>query len=612
MSDTTPPVAPPVPVRARRPRRRVRTPFVGPLFSWELVRLARRGQDARARTILAVVLLLTLFVFTVVWFPGTNLRDLFFGSQQVLDIHDSARFAEQFSLALLLAQMAVMVLIAPAYAAGSIAEEKERKTFANLLTTELSNREIVLGKFCGRVVFLLGVMLAGLPVLALTGLVGGIDPLFLVLSYVLTATTVVLVSAAATAAAVYAGTFRGAMFRAYGLTALYVLFGCGIYPLLSPFAVLVMFYAARAEMSGTQFVLGGMYVAVQLLFAAVALWLATRRVRLKRRGRPMRPPRDADRSEQESRDGAKPTPEWDNEPLVPDDTPADGPVRTAVAVRQPAKARPVARPVRPDDRGDRRPYRPAYEPPEVANRPPVFAHDPFYWKERYTLGTRRTADEESIRGVIVVVGAIAVAVIVFINGLTLLIALLNPTRAGADVAAQTLILSGSAAAFAHLLALGSAACQSVLRERQRQTLDSLLMLPVPRLAILGPKWRVSFGRGWWWGGPGMAAVAVGLLVSRVSAAALPAAVYLPAAAALGVSFGVWLSIRSRTTARAMMWFMAVAGGLLLVPVAVWWGLGEDDLGWAVGLLAAGAVAAGAGAWWFWWRACRDFDAYGRE
>ena len=252
-------------------------------------------------------------------FRTTDLRDLFFGTQQVLDIQESARFAEQFALSLLLAQMAVMVLITPAYAAGAVAEEKERKTFANLLTTELSNREIVLGKFLGRVVFLLGVMLAGLPVLALTGLVGGIDPLFLVLSYALTATTVVLIAAAAVAAAVYAGTFRGAMFRAYGLTALYVLFGCGIYPLLSPFAVLVMFYAARADMGGTQFVLGGLYVAAQLGIAAGALGLAVRRVRPVRPLRPLRPlrpPRD---------DLPRRKPADESEILVPDSGPTGEP-----------------------------------------------------------------------------------------------------------------------------------------------------------------------------------------------------------------------------------------------------------------------------------------------
>jgi hypothetical protein len=110
----------------------------------------------------------------------------------------------------------------------------------------------------------------------------------------------------------------------------------------------------------------------------------------------------------------------------------------------------------------------------------------------------------------------------------------------------------------------------------------------------------------------MIAVVLGLLISRVSWAALPAALYLPAAAALAVSFGVWLSIRSHATARAIMWYMAVAGGLLVIPVAVWWGFDEDMVEWAGGILAVAAVSAAIAAGVFWNRGCVDFDRYGRE
>ena len=140
--------------------------------------------------------LLTLLVFTVIWFHATYFYDLFFGTQQALSLEESSRFGEQFSLALLVAQMAVMVLLTPAYAAGSIAEEKERRTWQYQLATDLSNREIVLGKFFGRFVFLLGILMAGLPVLSLTTLIGGVDILFLIFAYLLTGSTVALLTAA--------------------------------------------------------------------------------------------------------------------------------------------------------------------------------------------------------------------------------------------------------------------------------------------------------------------------------------------------------------------------------------------------------------------------------
>src|SRR4051794_7725198 len=116
--DTTEPSSP-------KPWRR-RTPLIGPLFSWDLIRLARRGQDARSRTILASVLLATLIVFTMIWFRTTDIEQLFFGETQATDAKENQRFAEQFSLALLLAQLAVMTLLTPAYSAGTIADEKER------------------------------------------------------------------------------------------------------------------------------------------------------------------------------------------------------------------------------------------------------------------------------------------------------------------------------------------------------------------------------------------------------------------------------------------------------------------------------------------------------
>ena len=72
MDDTPPP---------SKPRRR-RVPLIGPLFLWDLVRLARRGQDARNRALLAFTLLLTLLGFTMIWFRTTDLQHLLFG-----DVH---------------------------------------------------------------------------------------------------------------------------------------------------------------------------------------------------------------------------------------------------------------------------------------------------------------------------------------------------------------------------------------------------------------------------------------------------------------------------------------------------------------------------------------------
>jgi ABC-type transport system involved in multi-copper enzyme maturation permease subunit len=564
--------------KRKKPKRR-RVPFIGPLFSWDLVRLARRGQDARSRTILSLVLLLTLLVFTVIWFHTTNLYDLFFGTQQVLGGNEPQRFAEQFSLALLIAQMGVMVLLTPAYAAGSIAEEKERRTWQYLLSTDLSNREIVLGKFFGRVVFLLGIMMAGLPVLALTGLVGGISEMFLIFGYLLTGSTVALLAAAGITSAIYASTFRGAMFRSYGLAALYIFFGGGVYPLLSPFAVLVGLDLAKDDLNHF-LLLGCGYIFAQMVLTAIILRMGVVRIRRVER----RAPRRSRYREEYGRD-----------------------------------RRPVARPVgtadrkRDDDRwgeSDERTRR-RHRSPEWADKPRIGNRDPFAWKEKYTLGTKRTADDESIRSLMVVIGvlvAVFLGLIVFIAA----IAGAADRRSGAETFSKMLILAGMAGVFTHLMTLGPAACGAVIREKARLTLESLLTIPVPRRDILAPKWQITFSRGWWWGGPGIICVVLGMLASPIGPAGFPTAVYLPAAASLCVSFGLWLSCRVTTIVRAVMIYMSVAGALALVPLVVWWVFDDRDKLPAVVVMSAFAVLASLAAWIFWRMSVREFEKYGRE
>lgn len=571
MTDT----GPVPPKRVRLKRRRV--PFVGPLFGWDLVRLARKGQDARSRTILSMVLLLTLLGFTVIWFRTTNLRELFFGTQQVLDIAESARFAEQFSLALLIAQMAVMVLLTPAYAAGSVAEEKERRTWQYLLTTDLSNREIVLGKFLGRVVFLLGVMMAGLPVLALTGLVGGIDPLFLVFGYLLTGTTVILLAAAGITAAIYASTFRGAMFRSYGLAALYVFLGGGFSPWFSPFGMLVGLHYARADLSNF-LIIGCGYIAFQLFITAIILRMAVLRLRKVERRAPRRNTIRDDRTRK----------------------------------RAVAQAVGTAELKRRDDRwgeSEDRTTRPGHKAPLWAKKPLLGNADPFLWKEKYVVGSKRTADDESIRSLMIVVGslvAIVLGVVVFIA----VIAGISSPRT--EVFSKMLILAGMAGVFTHFITLGPAACGAVLRERARLTLESLLTIPVPRTAILAPKWLVTFSRGWWWGGPGALCVVLGMLASDIGPAAFACAAYLPAAAACCVSVGLWLSCRCTNISRAVMIYMSVSGVLALVPLVVWFSCDDRDKLAAVIAMTVLAIIVAAGAWIFWRKSVKEFEAYGRD
>ena len=82
-----------------------------------------------------------------------------------------------------------MVLLTPAYTAGAVAEEKERKTLEFILATDLRNREIIFGKVVSRLFNLGLLLLAGVPVLSFLQFMGGVDFYLVLASFTATALT---------------------------------------------------------------------------------------------------------------------------------------------------------------------------------------------------------------------------------------------------------------------------------------------------------------------------------------------------------------------------------------------------------------------------------------
>ncbi|MDE6618997.1 MAG: ABC transporter permease [Lachnospiraceae bacterium] len=75
---------------------------------------------------------------------------------------------------LAVAQVCIVALIAPIITASSISGEKERQTFDIMLTTCMSPFSIVLGKVVSAVIRILFFVAAGMPVMALAFVVGGL------------------------------------------------------------------------------------------------------------------------------------------------------------------------------------------------------------------------------------------------------------------------------------------------------------------------------------------------------------------------------------------------------------------------------------------------------
>jgi ABC-type transport system involved in multi-copper enzyme maturation permease subunit len=642
--------------------------MIGPLYFWELLRLARRGQDARARFILATALFLILTAFSLIWFHNTSPIELFFGATQTLTIQESAIFGTSFSLTFVYGQLAILCLLTPAYAAGGIAEEKDKKTLVFLLVSDLTEREIVFGKFFGRTTFLLGILLAGLPILAITQLHGGVTLKFLMMAYLLTATTVILLTAVSAYAAAAAETFRGALFRAYGFTALIVAAGCGMGPWISPFTMIYALF--EAEPNNTQFfwLVGLGFPAAELLLTGFAIWMAMRAIRRLRvrlvRGTPKPPPWVRERYRDEDRDKAwqqqqrqrrleeairqaeldrqlaeagpaiELTPDDDHPQPLPassvngDDQPQRLKARRVI-VAKPLLAAPTASPPAPpphpanpdrkregdsprrwDSARDRKPT--GYRNPAThaaknwTPRPKIANTDPFYWKEKYTSGAVQTEDDEAMRNMMYLIGGVLGLIVLFFS-MVAVVALLNGSETGRSSARILLLIAGGAGVFGHLLQIGMSACACICRERQRLTLESLLTIPEPRRAILWPKWVVSLLRGWWWGGPAAVVMVIAFLTTDVPVSAVLAAVYFGAAVPLATSYGVWLSIRCRSVNRAVMWYLPLAGGLVVFPAGVCMWIDPDLWRLWCGLLFGMTCATIAAGWLFWRASTKAFD-----
>ncbi len=109
-------------------------------------------------------------------------RDSFYSSGNVY-----SRLIYLFPV-LSVAQVCIVTLIVPVITASSISGEKERQTFDIMLTTCMSPFSIVLGKVMSAVIRILFFVAAGMPIMSLAFVVGGLSwsyLLYFVLSIVL-------------------------------------------------------------------------------------------------------------------------------------------------------------------------------------------------------------------------------------------------------------------------------------------------------------------------------------------------------------------------------------------------------------------------------------------
>lgn len=176
----------------------------GPILTRELTIRPRRRQFYVARAMYVLVLLLLM---CTAWLVVT-------GTQYIRDVGDSARFGMAWFQIAAPLQALVGFFAAAVIAAGSVCQEKDRRTLDLLLMTELTNRELVLGKLLGSLVTFFSMLTAGIPVFMLSALLGGISERQILLSFAVTAAGVLLGGAVGTLAAFW----REKTFQALAVT----------------------------------------------------------------------------------------------------------------------------------------------------------------------------------------------------------------------------------------------------------------------------------------------------------------------------------------------------------------------------------------------------------
>lgn len=190
-------------------------PGLGPVFAVEWRLATRRWRLYAARGAFVGGLLIAL---VVTWAASVRGKDLL-----AMSIAEQAALGMSFYRAIAGTQLALVLMVAPAATAGAICRDKSTGTLTHLLVTDLTSREIVLGKLAGRLAPVIGLVMCALPVLAISTILGGIDPLALSGVLVATLGVAALGCSAALLMSVWGRKVHEVLLGTYGLIVLWLL-----------------------------------------------------------------------------------------------------------------------------------------------------------------------------------------------------------------------------------------------------------------------------------------------------------------------------------------------------------------------------------------------------
>ena len=158
---------------------------------------------------------------TIVWITREHLS---FPPATKLPVYEQmAKLGEWFFYALAGIQVSLVMLAAPAAAAGSVCMDRARGTLLHVMVTDLSDIEIVMGKLGARLAPIVGLIACGVPVACLSALLGGVEFGAIVGSFVVSLSLALLACTLALTISVWAAKTHEVLMAVYMVLGLWLL-----------------------------------------------------------------------------------------------------------------------------------------------------------------------------------------------------------------------------------------------------------------------------------------------------------------------------------------------------------------------------------------------------
>jgi ABC-type transport system involved in multi-copper enzyme maturation permease subunit len=150
---------------------------------------------------------------------------LFTASEGAVSLSGLANASRDLFHSMSYLQLGLVALLAPIFTAGAITQEKDSQTYDILLATPLSNGQIVLGSLMSRLLFVLALLISGIPIFSVTQIFGGVAIPSIAISFGIAASTACVTGALAMAIATFKVGTRRTIFSFYLFIVIYLVGG---------------------------------------------------------------------------------------------------------------------------------------------------------------------------------------------------------------------------------------------------------------------------------------------------------------------------------------------------------------------------------------------------